>query len=334
MQRQPAVVDNHSRPEPFPKVIATVDLGSNSFHMIVAELRHGEFVIIDRTRETVRLAEGLSSSGDLSAAARSRALDCLSRFGASLQEMNTAGVRAAGTSALRRAREDSDFIARAESALGYPIDVISGIEEARLIFSGVTHSMPPNDGWRLVLDIGGGSTELILGLGSEPHAIESLQLGCVSMTERFFTDRRITQRAFEEARFAARHELGCVKGFTAMASDIESIGTSGTIHATVRVANQIGITDLPELTSDTLGQLVERVLAFDTLDDLFLEGLSERRAQVWPGGVAILVELFDVLHVDVLRLSEGALREGLLCELLGSLHYEDNIELSQVSPVA
>ena len=231
MQRQPAVVDNRSRPESFPKVVAAVDLGSNSFHLIVAELRHGEFVIIDRIRETVRLAEGLSSHGDLSADARLRALECLSRFGARLRELRAAGVRAAGTSALRRAREDSDFLASAESALGYPIDVISGIEEARLIFSGVSHSMPPNEGWRLVIDIGGGSTELVLGLGSEPHALESLQLGCVSMTERFFADRRITQRAFAEARLAVRNGLGRVKGFTAEAGEIESIGTSGTIHA-------------------------------------------------------------------------------------------------------
>lgn len=168
------------------EVIGAVDLGSNSFHMIIGELRHGQLAVIDRHKETVRLAAGLSKSGDIAPDARARALDCLSRFGQLLRDVHAARVRAAGTSTIRRAREDSTFIAEAEAALGHPIEVISGIEEARLIYNGVTHSMPPHDGMRLVLDIGGGSTELILGQGTRPKALESLHMGCVSMTERFF----------------------------------------------------------------------------------------------------------------------------------------------------
>ena len=186
--------------------------------MIVGELRHGQLIIIDRIRETVRLAEGLSDSGDLLPDARARAVDCLSRFGERLRDMQAASVRAAGTSTIRRAREDTDFMAEAESALGHPIEVISGLEEARLIYNGVTHSLPPHDGLRLVLDIGGGSTELILGQGAEPRALESVHLGCVSMTERFFGDGSITAKAFDKARVAARLELRPVKHFSVVLS--------------------------------------------------------------------------------------------------------------------
>jgi exopolyphosphatase/guanosine-5'-triphosphate,3'-diphosphate pyrophosphatase len=296
--------------------------------MIVGELRHGQLIIIDRIRETVRLAEGLSSSGDLSAAARARAIDCLSRFGERLRDMHAGSVRAAGTSTIRRAREDTGFMAEAEAALGHPIEVISGLEEARLIYNGVTHSLPPRDGLRLVLDIGGGSTELILGQGAEPRALESVHLGCVSMTERFFGDGRISREAFDKARLAARLELRPVKAFFRGAGEIESIGTSGTIRSADTVASELGILDSQGLTPDVLEQLIERVLRFENIAELSLRGLSERRAQVWPGGLAILAELLGVLRVSALQVSDGALREGLLYDLLGRLQHEDARERS------
>ena len=296
--------------------------------MIVGELRHGQLIIIDRIRETVRLAEGLSDSGDLSKPARARAIDCLARFGERLRDMHAASVRAAGTSTLRRAREDTGFMTEAESALGHPIDTISGLEEARLIYKGVTHSLPPEEGLRLVLDIGGGSTELILGQGAKPQALESVHLGCVSMTERFFPDGRFTRDAFEKARVAARLELRPVKAFFRGAGDIQSIGTSGTIRATERVASDLGLVDGPGLTPAAVEQLIERVLEFDTINDISLRSLSERRAQVWPGGLSILVELLEVLRVSRLQVSDGALREGLLYDLLGRLQHEDARERS------
>jgi len=296
--------------------------------MIVGELRHGQLAIIDRIRETVRLAEGLSQAGDLSADARDRAVDCLSRFGERLRDMHAASVRAAGTSTVRRAREDTGFMAEAESALGHPIEIISGLEEARLIYTGVGQSLPPNEGLRLVFDIGGGSTELILGEGPEPRALESLHLGCVSMTERFFPDGRITSKAFDKARVAARLELRPVKAFFRGAGEIESIGTSGTIRSTERVASELGIIDSHSLTPDALEQLIWTVLQFDRINELSLAGLSERRAQVWPGGLAILAELLAVLRVNALQVSDGALREGLLYDLLGRLQHEDARERS------
>jgi exopolyphosphatase/guanosine-5'-triphosphate,3'-diphosphate pyrophosphatase len=290
--------------------------------MIVGELRHGQLTIIDRIKETVRLAEGLSDSGDLSPDARARALQCLSRFGQRLRDMHAASVRAAGTSTIRRAREDTGFMSEAEEALGHPIEIISGIEEARLIYKGVTHSLPPNDVLRLVMDIGGGSTELILGQGPTPRALESLHLGCVRMTERFFPGGIVTREAFEAARVAARLELRPVKAFFRGSGEIEAIGTSGTIISTERVASATGIVER-DLTLEALEELIRRVIEAGSVDNLKLPGLSERRAQVWPGGLSILAELIGVLRIERLQVSDGALREGLLYDLLGRLQHED-----------
>ena len=328
MQKPPAVAarpsqfDNSRPKNSQSEIIAAVDLGSNSFHMIVGELRHGQLAILDRIRETVRLAAGLSSHGDLADDARERAINCLSRFGERLREMRASNVRAAGTSTLRRAREDSGFMTTAEAALGHPIEIISGIEEARLVYAGVTHSLPPTDGMRLVMDIGGGSTEIILGQADQPRALESLHMGCVSMTERFFADGKLTRAAFNRARMAARLELRPVKAFFRNATDIDAIGTSGTIQATEQVAQALQLVD-NGLTAAVVEHIIDRVLEFDAIGSLALSGLSERRAQVWPGGLAILAELLGVLRIDKLQRSDGALREGLLYDLLGRLQHKD-----------
>jgi len=323
MHKPPAAADSPSPSEPTqPEIIAAVDLGSNSFHMIVGELRHGQLAVLDRIRETVRLAEGLSDNGDISPEARQRALDCLSRFGERLREMLANSVRAAGTSTIRRAREDTSFMIEAEAALGHPIEIISGIEEARLIYNGVTHSLPPTEGLRLVMDIGGGSTELILGQAAQPRALESLHMGCVSMTERCFPGGKITRAGFGRARIAAQLELRPIKEFFRNASDVEAIGTSGTIRATEAVAIELGISE-GGLTLECVEQLIDKVLEHDSTADLELNGLSERRAQVWPGGLSILAELLRVLNIGELQVSDGALREGLLYDLLGRLQHED-----------
>ena len=316
-----------------PEIIAAVDLGSNSFHMIVGELRHGQLAVLDRIRETVRLAEGLSDEGDISPDARQRALDCLSRFGERLSDIHANSVRAAGTSTIRRAREDTDFFAEAEAALGHPIEIVSGIEEARLIYNGVTHSLPPTDGLRLVMDIGGGSTELILGQGPQPRALESLHMGCVSMTERFFSGGQISRAGFNKARMAAQLELRPVKAFFRDAADVEAIGTSGTIRATLAVARELGFAE-EKLTLAVVEKLIETVLEFESVQQLSLNGLSERRAQVWPGGLAILAELLKVLNINELAVSDGAMREGLLYDLLGRLQHEDARERTVRAMVA
>ena len=309
-------------------MLAAVDLGSNSFHMIVGEFRHGQLMIIDRLKETVRLSEGLKTRGALSPAARRRALDCLARFGERLRDMHASTVRTAGTSALRRASDSGDFLVEAESALGHPIEIISGLEEARLIYAGVTHSLPPADGLRLVLDIGGGSTELILGQGDKPSAIESLHMGCVLMTERYFPGGEINAENFSSARLAARLKLRPIKAFFRDAEGLEAVGTSGTIIATESVARELGLVESNGLTPDSVEKLIDRVLEFDNIETLILSGLSERRAQVWPGGLAILVELMDVLRIDHLKVSDGALREGLIYDQVGRLQHQDARERS------
>lgn len=319
---------SHISSDATPEVIAAVDLGSNSFHMIVGELRHGQLTIIDRLRETVRLSEGLKPNGKLTPDARSRALDCLSRFGERLHDMHASSVRAAGTSTLRRAGDSKAFRDEAAKRLGHPIEVISGIEEARLIYNGVTHSTPPHEGLRLVLDIGGGSTELILGSGPRPQALESLHLGCVSMTENYFRGGRIDRRSFDEARMAARLELRPIKAFFRGAQELDSIGASGTILATETVARELGIIESHDLTPAAVEQLIERVLGFDLISTLELPGLAERRAQVWPGGLVILIEVMIALRVTRLQISDGALREGLLYDYLGRLQHEDARERS------
>lgn len=280
--------------------------------MITAELRDGQLTIIDRLRETVRLAEGLRTNGELSVAARARALACLLSFGECLRNMHADNVRVVGTSALRRAHDSKTFLAEAEHAIGHPIEVISGIEEARLIYSGVIHSRPETARKCVVLDIGGGSTELILGEGPTARALESLQMGCVAMTEKFFADGKISRDAFDNARIAARLILEPVKDGYRLAEDVDAIGASGTIRASAAVARELGLTQTAELSRAAVDALIERILRFPCVADIALPGLSDSRAMVWPGGLAILAELFSVLHIDRLCIADGALREGLL----------------------
>ncbi len=296
--------------------------------MVVAELRHGQLAIIDRLKETVRLSEGLKDKGLLTDAARQRALACLSRFGERLRDMHAASVRTAGTSALRRASNSGDFLEAAEKALGHPIEVISGIEEARLIYLGVTHSLPPTSGARLVLDIGGGSTELILGESDQPRALESLHMGCVLLTEKYFAGGRISSKRMQTARTAAQLQLRPVKAYFRNTAGIEAVGTSGTINSIEVVARELGIIESNDLTLQAVEQVIVKVLEFATIDELQLPGLPERRAQVWPGGLAILVELMAGLRIGRLKVSDGALREGLLYDHLGRLRHEDARERS------
>src|SRR6202142_1695455 len=190
-----------------PDVLAAVDLGSNSFHMVVARYSHGQLVIIDRLREMVRLAAGIGEGGGLDKEAAARALACLQRFGQRLRDMHASNVRVVGTNALRVARRKQSFLERAREALGFPIEIVSGMEEARLIYSGVANNLPNEDERRLVVDIGGGSTEIIIGERFEPLELESMQIGCVSLSQRFFGDGRLSPKRIERARLAARLEL-------------------------------------------------------------------------------------------------------------------------------
>lgn len=306
------------------RVIAAVDLGSNSFHMVVATLQHGQLVIIDRLRETVRLAQGFDPKIGLHPDSRARALDCLARFGERLREMHAENVRAAGTNTLRRARDDDNFLQAAQDALGHRIDIIAGVEEARLIYLGVAHSTPPEEGNRLVLDIGGGSTEMIIGRGMQAHTLESLGMGCVVMTERYFADGRISPAQVERARMAVRLKLRPVKAAFRKTGWQQAIGASGTIKAAALVALEAKFAGATQgLTAEHVEQMISSAIETGEIAKLNAPGLSERRAQVWPGGLVVLAELMHGLRIERLGTSEGSLREGVLYDLAGRLQHDD-----------
>ena len=305
-----------------PDVLAAVDLGSNSFHMVVARYSHGQLVILDRLREMVRLAAGLDDSGRLDDAATERALRCLERFGQRLRAMRADSVRVVGTNALRHARRKRWFLERARAALGHPIEIISGLEEARLIYSGVAHTSPMSPDKRLVMDIGGGSTEVVIGEGFSPLLLESLSVGCVGMTTICFDDGRISQKRFDRARTAVRMELEPIQEAYRKMGWLQAFGSSGTVRVigdTLRTLNP----ESPRITLENLSNLAERVIAAGHVDDLDLPGVDAERAPVFPAGLAILLEIVENFAIDRVRIAEGAMREGLLYDLMGRYTDED-----------
>lgn len=307
---------------PGERFLAAVDLGSNSFHLIVARLRGDDLHIIDRIKETVRLRSGLSDDGDLAPEARTRALACLARFGERLRGLQAERVRAVGTDAIRRAADSRDFLEAAEQALGHPIEVISGYEEARLIYAGATPHATAEQGRRLVVDIGGGSTELILGCGPQHSSLVSLGMGSVSLTERCFPDDKVNQKAMRRAMGTARGELAGIASTFRAQADVQSLGASGTIKSIVQLAETrgwgAGGIDLEALQK--LSQILIRKGGARTKD--FPE-LNPDRVPILPGGLAILQAVFEVLGVERMTLAPGALREGLLDDMAGRIRNRD-----------
>jgi exopolyphosphatase/guanosine-5'-triphosphate,3'-diphosphate pyrophosphatase len=305
-----------------PDVLAAVDLGSNSFHMVVARYTHGQLVVIDRLREMVRLASGVEENGAIDKDVATRALACLERFGQRLREMKASGVRVVGTSALRVARHKKAFLVKAREALGHPIEVISGLEEARLIYSGVAHTVPTLPGRRLVVDIGGGSTELIIGEGIIPSDLESLKMGCVALSERFFGDGRITAKRLHRARVAARSELEPIQAAYRRRGWDCATGSSGTIRAISEALHELDPA-LASITPEGLERLLQYSIDAGSTRALALESIDEERRAVFPGGLAILCEVFEVLGVEDMRIADGAMREGLLYDMVGRFTEED-----------
>jgi exopolyphosphatase/guanosine-5'-triphosphate,3'-diphosphate pyrophosphatase len=303
-------------------VIAAVDLGSNSFHMVVARYSHGQLVIIDRLREMVRLAAGISDDGRLDKDVAARALACLQRFGQRLRDMHARNVRVVGTNALRIARRKQAFLERAREALGFPIEIVSGMEEARLIYSGVAHNLPTESGRRLVVDVGGGSTEIIIGERHEPLELESLQMGCVSLSERFFDDGRLSAKRIERARLAARLELEPIQAAFLRRGWERAVGSSGTVRA---IAESIRELDPAAngITPEGLELLLQRLAQSGHVRSLDLDSVTEERRPVFPGGAVILAEIVSALGVAQMRYVEGALRDGLLYDMIGRLTRSD-----------
>lgn len=301
---------------------AAVDLGSNSFHMIVANLVDGHLQVIDRLKEMVRLASGLNEHQDLSEESMQLALECLQRFGQRIKEIPHVNVRAVGTNTLREARNGHVFLSQAHQALGHPIEIIAGREEARLIYSGVAHSLYDEDSQRLVIDIGGGSTELIIGRKFDTYCTESLYMGCVNVGQRYFQDGKIKAKRMRKATLFAMQELESIETTYKKVGWDRALGSSGTILAIRDVVQTQGWCDAG-ITAPALRQLQEALISIGDSALIDFAGLPERRKPVFASGVAILSGIFEVLSLDKIEVSEGALREGLLYDLIGRVHNED-----------
>jgi exopolyphosphatase / guanosine-5'-triphosphate,3'-diphosphate pyrophosphatase len=302
-------------------VCAVLDLGSNSFHLLIGRLEGGRIVTIDRRKDMVRLAQGLETDGNLSEAVMSRALDSLSVFANQLSNIPRANLRVVGTNTLRAAGNADVFLERAEKIVGVPIDVISGQEEGRLIFLGVVKGHASNSIRRLVIDIGGGSTEFIVGK-RKAKRVESLFMGCVSMSERFFGDRRITRARYQRALMLARAEIQhLVDGYGCSRWD-EAVGASGTIRYVETAIDKLMPCD-HLITREGLERVVEHLVSARKTDALQTLGLSPERIPVFPGGLAILHAAFIELGIERMHVSDYALKEGVLYELADQGEYED-----------
>lgn len=310
------------RPMTTPQMLAAVDLGSNSFRMVIARVVGEDLLAIDRLREGVRLAAYLDRSRRLRREGVDRALEALERFGQRVRDFPRGSVRAVGTNTLRQAKNADRLIARAERALGHPIEVISGQEEARLIFLGVSHSAAGGGERRLVVDIGGGSTEVILGEAFEPLHAESLYMGCVGFTERYFPAGRIDEAGLRAAAVAARLELRAIEKRYRDLGWEACLGASGTVESIGAILRENAWSDR-DITGPGLDRLRQALVAAGHVDRLELPGLGRERARVLPGGLAILVAIFEGLRVERMAVASGALREGVLYELLGRIRHED-----------
>ena len=297
----------------WPGQLAAIDMGSNSFRLELGQLIDGRYRRIDYLKETVRLGAGLDTHGMLTEEAANRGAACLARFAQRLKGFTAAQVRAVATQTLREARNRDLFLARAQAVLGFPIEVISGREEARLIYAGVAR-LQPSTVPRLVVDIGGRSTEMILGVGTQPQRTESFQVGSVSLSLKYFGEGRFTEAAFRAAQIAAGAELEeALEPFAAVHWQ-EALGSSGTVGAVSQLLAASGVTD-GRITPDGLRWLMEQCLRAGRVDKLALPGLKEERRAVIAGGLAILYTLATHFAIAELRPARGALRQGVIFDL-------------------
>lgn len=301
--------------------IAAIDLGSNSFHMIVARWDDGQLTLLDRLREPVRLGFGLQEDGSLSEEARERALACLERFGECLRAYPSRSVRIVGTKTLRSLADSRQFLSEAEKRLGHAVEIISGDEEARLIYLGVAHCIAPGKGHRLVMDIGGASTEVILGEGMKPLLKESLNMGCVALTKKFFMDGKVTEKLVTKALITCLQELEPVQDEFIERGWTQVLGASGSIKAVAKVCEANGWSQ-GEISLDALEKILAAYIQHGRTD-LSLPGLSDDRKPVFLGGVIVLSALFDALKLEQMVAADWALREGLLFDQKGRLENHD-----------
>ena len=296
---------------------AAIDIGSNSFHMVVARYTLGQLRVVDRLRETVRMADGLDGKGGISSAARQRGLECLARFGQRIRDIPSLRVRALATNTVRQLSSPQSFLVPAETALGHAIEVVSGREEARLIYLGVAHAQPPKPGQlRLVIDIGGGSTEFIIGRGFEQMERESLQVGCIASTRRFFPGGKLSKKRWKDALTEIGAEFQQFAGLYRSLGWQEALGSSGTHKAIGEICAAMKLTK-GAITAEALPQLRDRLLQADNISKIDLPGLSSDRRPIIAGGVLVLEAAFEALGLQRLMVSKAAMREGILYDMLG-----------------
>ncbi|AKJ42564.1 Exopolyphosphatase [Pragia fontium] len=305
-----------------PQEIAAIDLGSNSFHMIIARVVNGALQVLGRVKQRVYLADGLDKDNYLSEEAMARGLSCLSLFAERLQGFSPDSVRVVGTHTLRLAVNGQEFLQRATEILPYPIEIISGQEEARLIYMGVAHTQPEK-GKKLVIDIGGGSTELVIGEDFSPILAESRRMGCVSFSKQFFPNEEISKQNFHKAQLATEQKLENLAWQYRLQGWQYALGASGTIKA----VHNVIVEELAErdgiITPERLAQVVNLTLKFKSFRSIDLDGLSPDRQSVFVPGLAILCGVFNALDIKELRLSDGALREGVLYEMESRFRHQD-----------
>ena len=307
--------------------IAAVDLGSNSFRLQVGRVVDDQIYPLDSLREPVRLAAGLTANKTLDDAAQNRAIECLKRFGERLRGLPAGAVRAVGTNTLRVAKNAREFMPRFEAALGFPIEVVAGREEARLIYLGVAHSLPASAETRLVVDIGGGSTEFIIGAGNQPHRLESLYMGCVSYSLRYFPGGKIGKSDMRHAETAARIELETIKRQFSSKHWHQAVGSSGTARAIADIIEANGWSTAG-ITREGMDRLRQAILKAGDSAKVDLPGLKDDRVAVLPGGFAIMSAIFAELDVEHMALATGAMRQGILWDMIGRAHQRDMRELT------
>lgn len=307
------------------ETIAAVDLGSNSFRLQIGRVVDNQIYPLDSLKSTVRLASGLGVDKRLNEAAQERALAALALFGERLRGFDPGAVRAVATNSLRVAKNAAEFIERAQKTLGFPIEVIAGREEARLIYLGASHSLPSADHKRLVVDIGGGSTEFIIGKRHQPQVMESLYMGCVGYSEAFFPEGRVDRRRLREAQAAAAQELETIAYDFRRLGWVESVGSSGTARAIADVLEMNGLNPNNEsgLTRSGLERLSSLLLKDGSMEQSRLSGIRTDRMPVLPGGLAIMLAVFETLDISHMTYADGALRLGVLYDLLGRFHDHD-----------
>lgn len=303
-------------------MFAAIDIGSNSFHLILARIQQNEVRLLEKRGEKVQLGAGLDANNQLDEASQERALQCLKRFRERVGEMPAGRVLVVGTNALREATNAQTFIRKAQAVIGHPISIISGREEARLIYLGVAHSLADDSGNRLVIDIGGGSTEFIIGERFEPKILESLDMGCVSYRDRFFANGEITAKAMQQAILEASREVLGIRHRYRQVSWSQAVGSSGTIKAVQSVLQSNGWDD-GKIRKESLEKLCDEVIRLGKASALSGLGVRSDRLTVFAGGLAILRAAFNVLEIEQMEFCDGALREGLLYDMIGRNSHED-----------